>query len=188
MSSAKVSIPVLVVAFATACSYESKAPDSPPEVCGPPPVHFGGHDLPLRNARFSGTYGTAPRFLCPTPDAIVSGSPHKTMYLGALSRSGGWAAMILFELDPISFDEIVPGAIFEGSDRLPFTTTFGCTGPAPGDWDYDGWPEDMVVEISDGSAPGDVRFDIEATMEGGGEAVVSFEMPAPTVPDDYWYY
>ena len=99
------------------------------------------------------------------------------------TEGGDW---VLFRLSldrDLADPAIEPGTVLS-SDR-DYVSLMGCTGDAPGVFDYDGYASDVEVTVNDGELAGQRRVELVATFDDAGSArtiraTVLLEASTPT--------
>jgi hypothetical protein len=116
-------------------------------------------------------------------------------YVDVRTRGDGWAVMtgLTFE-GRLGEGNLAPGSVVHVDDpftweSFPEVTMLGCAGPADDSWTTDCSPEEIVVQIDQGSREGTLLLSYDATFPGdctGGGPIDGEEPPIvfPGEPED----
>jgi len=138
----------LLLAFAIACTSTTPGERSEPIIDG----HFGDIE----------DFSSAPEL----NEAYFWGD---TTYLDVRGQGSDWALMAALTLNGrLGEGDLAPGSVVhvEGYswEDFPAATMLGCSGPVPDEWWTDCSPDDIVVQIHDGTEDDSVIVDFVATF------------------------
>ena len=166
-------------------------PGTPRAVPPPDPVAdpdpYGDYDgtVAISNAHLSGDMGDVHGF---DADATYTSGMQSygvaNLTVMTTNASAGYSAMAIFDVEGgLDHPALTPGASlhfdgYEGEQGLYIYVT-GCSGPREGSWLFDSGAEQVNVDVSEGSTPGTLRMDFDATFTGNGTTEGSFEVQVP---------
>jgi len=148
--------------------------DAPSETPPPPTVTEPGSDaveLPFQNARISGDMGTVMGFdEEPYEVSAVRIGDIDFLRVDAIDDGSGSWVMAQVEIQGrLDHRSLEPGASLE---LEPFVGTgglsangVGCTGPEPGNFDYDSAPRSVNLQVHEASRPGYLRYDFDLVFD-----------------------